>query len=454
MKQKTNYQKIAKFLLGGMGMLIMLCMFFPAIGILGGMGLTLAVASAATTISGEPATTETLDDAASNLLRPEISKLITQIRRDVYPLDTIMREIGKVKPIKSEEWKFYQKDERGLQDQLTAEYAFAGTKSGQLTVNSAHQWAPHDTVFFPTVTGGDGKKLRSLVSAVDVTLNKITVTPVNGRTVGNPAVLGDLMPGVPNSSYITRIGNAHGETDAQTEPVEIAPYDTYNYAQIFMAQVEESLVAKAHLKEVDLNIMDYKEDAIIDMRAQAEMAMLFGYPKKGFYDPILRKKVNLLGGADYYITKKKEYTKIVAITNAIFNSWSKYIFTGNNGSDRRLLFSGNNLLERMMNADIVQKQMEAKATEVVAGIRFNRIVTGFGELLIRRHQAFDEVYGYSDNGLVLDMEHVERGIYEPTQVKTLNLDETGQKRVDAKRILEHWSMAFKNLDTHCWVIGV
>jgi len=454
MKSKINYQKFARFLLGGMGMLFVICVFFPALSILGSAGLTLAAATAAQTISGEPATTETLDDAAENLLRPEISKLITKIRRDVYPLDTIMREIGKVRPIDSEEWKYYSKDERGLQDKLTAEYAFAGAKSGQLSVNSAHYWAPHDTVLIPTVNGGDSKKLRALVSAVDVALNKITITPVNGRTIGSAEVLGDLMPGVPNETFITRIGNAHGETDAQTEPVEIAPYDTFNYAQIFMAQVEESLVAKKHLKEVDLNIMDYKEDAIINMRAESELAMIFGYPKKGFYDPILRKKVNLCGGADYYITKNKTYTKSVAITNAIFNSWTKYIFTGNNGSDRRLYFVGNNLLERMLNADIVQKQMEAKATEMVAGIRFNRIETGFGELLIRRHQAFDEVYGYSDNGLVLDMEHIERGIYEPTQVKKLNLDETGQKRVDARRILEHWSMAFKDLDTHCWITGV
>ena len=452
MKRKVNYQKFARFILGALGMLVLICVFFPAIGILGGAGLTLAAASATSTIDGEAATTETLDAASDELLRPEISKLITKIRRDVYPLDTIMREIGKVRSISSEEWKYYSKDERGLQDQVSAAYTYAGAKSGQLSVNAAHYWAPHDTILFPGINGGDGKKLRGLASAVDVALNKITVTPVNGRDAAGTA-LGDLMPAVAKDSYITRIGNAHGETDAQTEPIEIAPYDTYNYAQIFMAQVEESLVAKKHLKEVDLNIMDYKEDAIIDMRAQAELAMLFGYPKKSFYDPILRKKVNLCGGADYYITKSKNYTKADAITNTIFNSWAKYIFTGNNGSDRRLLFAGNGLLERMMNADLVQKQMEAKATEIVAGIRFNRIVTGFGELLVRRHQIFDEVNGYADNGLVLDMEHIERGYYEPTQTKKLNLDETGQKRVDARRILEHWSMAFRNLDTHCWLIG-
>ncbi len=449
--KRSNFYKTARTLLGVIVAFFMLGAIFPALGFAAGAGLILAEATAGATM--ETATTESLAEAAEKLLRPEISKLITKIRRDVYPLDTIMREIGKVRKIDSMEWKYYTKDERGIQDTVTAAYGFTSAKSGILTVANAHFWTDHDMAFFPTVTGGDGKKLRCLVSAVNVPLNQITVTPVNGRNAAGDG-LGDYMPAIAADTSFSRIGNAHGETDAQATPVEIAPYDTYNYAQIFMAQVEESLVAKKQLKEVDMNIMDYKEDAIIDMRAQAELAMLFGYPKKEFYDPVLRKKVNLVGGADYYITKTQEYTKASPVTNTAFNAWTKYIFTGNNGSDKRILFAGNNLLERMLNADIVQKQMDAKNTEIVAGMSFNRIVTGFGELLIRRHQIFEEVSGYSDNGLVLDIEHIERGIYEATRVDDLDLDKTGQKRVDAKRILEHWSMAFKNLDTHCWIKGV
>lgn len=451
--KNRKFQKMAGLLLGFIGLIALVFAFVPALAFFGSAGLMLANASATATISGEPATTITLGAAADELLRPEISRTITKIRRDVYPLDTIMREIGKVSKIGGVEWKFYQKDERGIKDQVNGAYSYAAALSAQLTVDNPQYWADHDVVLFTSVNGGDSKKLRCLVSAVDIANSKITVTPINGRDSAGTA-LGSYMPAVADDTYITRIGSAHGETDAQATPVEIAPYDTFNYAQIFMAQIEESLVAKLNNKEVDLNIMDYKEDAILDMRAQGELAMIFGYPKKEFYDPVLRKKVNLVGGADYYITKNKEYTKSAAITNTIFNAWAKYIFTGNNGSDRRILFAGNGLLERILNADIVSKQMDAKNTEIIAGIRFNRIVTGFGELLIRRHQIFDEVYGYTDNGLVLDMDHVERGYFEPTQTKKLNLDETGQKRVDAMRILEHWSMKFTNLDTHCWIKGV
>jgi len=163
MKRKIDYQKFAKFMLGALGMIVLICAFFPAIGILGGAGLTIAAASATSTIEGEAATTETLDAASDELLRPEISKLITKIRRDVYPLDTIMREIGKVRSISGIEWKYYSKDERGLEDQVSAAYAYAGAKSGQLSVNAAHQWATHDMVVFPGVNGGDSKKLRCMV---------------------------------------------------------------------------------------------------------------------------------------------------------------------------------------------------------------------------------------------------------------------------------------------------
>lgn len=450
MKQRINFGSIAGLVLGILGVFGLL-MFTSVLGLVAGAGVVLAATAQATI--ADAVTTEALGDASPNLLRPEISKLITQIRRDNFPLDTIMREIGKVSSISSNEWKFYQKDERGLQDKVTSKYTFLDALTADLTVDAAHMWAPHDVVLVPGVNGGDGKKLRALVSRVDISAGKITLTPINGRTSADASKPGDRMPAIADASLITRIGNAHNEVDAQTTPVEIAPYDTYNYSQIFMAQVEESLVAKRHLKEVDINIMDYKEDAIIDMRAQAENAMLFGYPKKEFYDPVLRKKLNLVGGADFFITKTKEYAKNTAIDNKTFNAWAKYIFTGNNGSDRRILFAGNTLLERIMNADIVRKQLEAKATEIVAGIRFNKIETGFGELLIRRHQIFEEIDGYTDNGLVLDMQHIERGYLEPTHTQVLDLDKTGQKRVDAIRILENWSMKFTNLDTHCWIIG-
>ena len=450
MKSKSLV-KWARLFLGMILAFVMIGGMFPALGLFAGAGLLLSSATAAATM--ETVTTEALNTAASELLRPEISKLITKIRRDIYPLDTIMREQGKVLKINSNEWKFYSKDERGLKDTTNGAYAYAGALSSNIGVDAIQNWATGDIGLFPGITGGDGKKLRAMVSGVDVPNGKLILSPINGRDAAGTAI-GNLMPAVGDESHLVRIGNAHGELDSQTTPIEIAPYDTLNYVQVFMAQVEESLTAKKSLKEVDLNIMDYKEDAIIDMRAQAELAMLFGYPVKDFYDPVQRKKVNLVGGADYYITKSKEYTKANAITNTIFNAWAKYIFTGNNGSDKRLLFAGNGLLERMMNADLIQKQMVGNATEMVAGIKFTKIQTAFGELLIRRHQAFDEVYGYTDNGLVLDMQHIERGIFDPTEVKDLDLDSTGQKRVDAKRIRESWSMAFKNLDTHCWVKGV
>jgi hypothetical protein len=234
------------------------------------------------------------------------------------------------------------------------------------------------------------------------------------------------------------------------------PTDTSNFVQIFMCQVEESLVESTHNKEVEYNINDFQTDAIYDMRRMGEMSMLFGFPKQDVFDPDAQKVVDLMGGALHYITKTATYdvTANNGIgTDAVFNSWGKKIFAGNNGSYTRILFAGNGLIEWMMNIPVVQKQLASNKTEIVAGLKFKVIETFWGDILVRRHQAFDDVDGYTYNGLVLDIDNVERRIRKATETQKLELDKTGQRRVNAFRIIEEWTMAFRNPDTGCWIVN-
>ena len=66
-----------------------------------------------------------------------------------------------------------------------------------------------------------------------------------------------------------------------------------------------------------------------------------------------------------------------------WNSLGRAIFEGNNGADRRLLFAGNGLLEQIANVSSYAKQLEAKNTEMVLGLRVFKIETPFGELLVK-----------------------------------------------------------------------
>ena len=414
-----------------------------------GSGLIIAQTAAAQAVTG-PVDTNAVDTASPNLLRPEISQVITKVRPDVFPLDTILREVGNVGKCDSREYKYYTTDVRGVSDQLTSPYTNADTATAAIEVQSIHIWTVDDVIFFPKINNNAGQELRAQVLAVNTSSSELTIKAINGVGAGGTGD-GDFLPDIANGSKCTRIGNAKEEVAAQNTPYANMPIDTFNYVQIFMCQVEESFVNLLHNKEVEYNINDYRTDAIYDLRRQAELAMLFGFPKKDFFDPIANTKKDMLGGARHFISKTITYDATTSGTNADFNDWARQIFTGNNGSYKRIIFAGNRLVEWMMNVPVVEKQLQASKSEIVGGIKFKLIETYFGDLLIRRHQSFDDVDGFTYNGLVMDLENVERRFREPTHSDKLELDKTGQRRVNAYRIIEAWTMAFRNPETHAWI---
>jgi len=398
----------------------------------------------------ETVTTVEVNVASPNLLRPEISNVISKVRPDVFPLDTILREVGNVGKCDSREYKFYSTTVRGVSDLLTAEHVQSDAQTSQIEVTNIQIWLPDDIGIFPEITVGTAE-FRFKVVAVDNPNLKITIRAINGVGAGGSGT-GDFVPALANEAVLVRIGNAKGETDAQNTPYSNMPVDTSNYVQIFMCQVEESLVNFHHNKEVEFNINDYQTDAIYDMRRMAELTMLFGYPKQDVLDPVAGKKVDVMGGARHFVTKTITYAHDTPGTNAVFNTWGKAIFTGNNGSYSRMLFAGNGLVEWMMNVPTVEKQLQSSKTEIVAGIKFKVLDTYFGDIYLRRHQSFDDLGGsWSYNGIVFDVANIERRFRRPTETTELDLDRTGQRRVTAYRILEEWTMAFRNPATHAWI---
>ena len=411
---------------------------------------TVAPATAATQAIDETVTVDEGSTASTTLYRPKISNVITKVRPDQFPLDTILRKVGVIGDCPSEIFKFYSSAVRGVQDTLTAEHTQSDVASAEIEVTNVHIWLPDDIGIFPNITV-DSKEFRFKVTEVDKTNSKITILAING-TGASGVGTGAYVPALANASKFSRIGNAKGELDAQNTPYANFPTDTQNYVQIFMCQVEESLVDLQHIKEVEWNINDFQTDAIYDMRRMAELTMLFGYPKYELFDPVAQKNVNLMGGARHFVTGSISYGHLTPGTNATFNSWCNQIFSGNNGSDTRMLFGGNAFIEWLMNIPFVEKRMAFNQTTAIAGIKFRQIDTIFGELLVRRHQAFDDLDGWTYNALVLDINNVERRVRKPTETTKLNLDQTGQRRVEANRILEEWTIAFRNPTTHRWIL--
>ena len=256
-------------------------------------------------------------------------------------------------------------------------------------------------------------------------------------------------------AYYTRIadqavciGPAKAEKDAQTTPYGILPDKSWNYSQIFMEQVEQSVYEALHKKEVEWGLKDFKAQSIFDLRESMEFTTLFGYRNK-IFDPDDADYKYMTGGVTRYIDTELEYT-LNSITDKNFVSWTKTMFTGNSGSDTRYFFVGSGLNQQLHSVGTITKQLEAKSTEVKYGITFSKIETNFGVFYIKHHPLLDRA-GWTNNGLILDLNNIEKFVFKPMEVRELELKKSGQRNVDAFVIDEAFGLALRYPDTHAIV---
>lgn len=406
-------------------------------------GGTLAMAS----ITDEPVDTANVTTASSELLSQTISKKITEMRPSSVPLDTILRRMSNAVKAPSWKYEFYSVDTRAIEDTLLYSYQTASegtysSTSGEhiLRVTSISQWQVDDNFMIQDSTGSDSKEIICHIVSKTAASNVLKVIPLNGTGAG-----GYDLPDMAAGQKITRIGNSKSELDAQTSPYAQVPTKSWNYSQIHMAQVEEGLYEQLHTKEVNWNLMDYKAQSIYDMRRSAELTSLFGF-RKTITDPEDEDSKYFTGGIVRYATGSISYATSL-FDDDTWIDWTKTIFQGNSGSDRRVVFAGSTLIATISKATTVSKQLDAKNTEVVHGIRFRRVESNFGELLIKKHDLFDDC-GYAKHGFCLDMNNIDRFTYKPLQTTKLELMKSGTRKSNAFVMDEAFGVALRYPATH------
>lgn len=414
------------------------------VGILPGIGSAVTLATGAAVL-GTP-TTDKTKDASSELLTNTISKKITEMKPSLAPLDTIIRHMGVVVPIKSWRTDFYAVDIRGIKDTVSDEVVIeleggVWPEYSDIPVVNINIWNKDDNVMIVGVNGGDLMMLVGHIYQINRADKVLSVIWLNPRT-GEGAT-------IPENTKLVRIGNSKAELDAQTDPYAMMPQKEWNLAQIHMAQVEQGVYDKLHDKEVNWDISDFQAQSLYDMRRSMELTSLFGV--RGMHrDPIDNDLKYFSGGIVRYILRSLTYPNNGAISNSLYIDWTKAIFTGNSGADTRFLFGGSSFIANMSKVDTVQKQIEAKKTEVVFGITFQRIETNFGVLLVKHHPLISDA-GFDTSGIVLDMNHIEKHVFKPMDVRTLELDKSGQRRSDAYVVDEAFCLALRYPDTHALI---
>jgi len=393
-----------------------------------------------TTVVGENAPSTTVVKAA--YMDEDLDKKIVLIRPQDTPIDTFTRSIAN--NVKSEAWEAggWEIGTREVFDRLDNAYSSGTT----IAVQNGDMWKPGDTFLVHTIdANGDdsGIKLDSNNLPVQCIVKAVSGGNLTVQRVGT---LSATIPTIADESIIQRLSPAVSELEASVEGFAIQPSDRKYYNQIHMCQVEESVIHALLKKKVAMDFSVYKEQTLWDFKRGMELCNLFGVG--GLSKNAKGELVHHSTGLWWQMNQQSTVDFTSAMNDQDWNSLGRAIFEGNNGADRRLLFAGNGLLEQIANVASYSKQLEAKNTELVLGLRVFKIETPFGELLVKPMGSLFEGY-FSKCGMVIDPNFVKKYVMEPLTTTQLDLNKTGQRRVDnAVRIHETYSLFLENLPCH------
>lgn len=310
------------------------------------------------------------------------------------------------------------------------------TKIHQITLTDESFADKDDVLMFKDVNGKDGQMLVCHVIERGNTPGTYNVMMMNG--------IGDNerdTPAFPDGTEVVRLSTAKNELDARSADYAIVPDNDYNYCQIIMSTLSQGMYEKIHKKKVDFDLTDLKDSAIYDFRRKSEGALLWGFRSK-IIRPSDGRVFYHMDGIARRIAKRNLNISMKSKASEATVDITKHLFCGNNGSDTRIAFAGDDVLEWLDKklAEESYRKIEAKSTEVVAGIEFNKISTNFGTLLIRSHGDFAKL-GMSKKMLAFDPEYIELRSLRPMGVREIDNEKNGTELSQSYVIEE----AFTNL---------
>ena len=406
---------------------------------LGSASAALAFAAVTTGEGAEtPVVTTDAEGEPANYLDDDLNPTLVKIRPQDTPIDTITRMVGNVE--KSEAWEAggWEIGTREVSDDVTA------TSADDITVETPDMWLVGDTFMFYNETGAILDKnnhpiscLVTVKSGSKLTVQRVDVASANAKLPTDVSFEG---------AKILRLSRAVSELTASVTGFAIQPTDRKYFNQTHMCQVEESVIHALHKKKVAMDFSTYKEQTLWDFKRGMEFANLFQVG--GLSKDANGELVHLATGIWWQMTEQSTIDFSKAMTDDDWNALGKDIFEGNNGSDRRFLLAGPELMLQISKVPAYAKQLEAKNTEVVLGVRVYKIETPFGELLVKPMGTLFTGY-WAKCGLVLDVNYLKKYVMEPLTATVLELDKTGQRRVkNAVRMHETYSLFLENLPVH------
>lgn len=126
-------------------------------------------------------------------------------------------------------------------------------------------------------------------------------------------------------------------------------------------------------------------------------------------------------------------------------------FAENSGSRRKVLMAGSDLISALNKIEHTHV-ITARDQVTSWGIDFSELQSKFGKLYVVYSDIFD-VMGMPGNGLIVDPEYIQKHVFIPFNVETLDLRGSGQRNCEALVMTEASCLTLRYPEAHARIIG-
>ena len=377
--------------------------------------------------------TDTTRLGSPDLIDDPIDQLICKMFQSGIALDQIGRHLQQVKQ-NGMRYSFWSVDTRPIESVTTAAVGnVANATTIALPVANINIFDKTDIIVVPSVRGYEFNSsstsrasylvpLVLYVQAIDSQNGTLICQAVNGKY----ATTGSLIPTIPQSTKVYRLGHAASEGDVQTTPYAALPEPDELFMQIFKTQVMESTISIDSEKKVNWSLADQQELALYNMRKEIELSYIYGV--KGYFRDLNTKRyVYTCSGVIQQILEKGTVIPLTLSTmteNSLLTDVVKTIFLGNSGSASRYMFAGSDFVAKVGSLGNVSKQIDATQVFRKFGVDWKSIQFMSWQLNLYQHPLLDQI-GLSKCAIVLDLPHVRKNVFRSLTNDVLDLIKSG-----------------------------
>lgn len=383
--------------------------------------------------------------------KPTTSHKLSKILPSRSPLDTFLRNIGSGET-KSDKYEFYSIISRGVACKVSEDVAISAGSVAKIKLSEGcHALSKDGNLLVPTynVASGAATKLGAGMAAQHplilhiVSINyidkEISVVAVNASSATISA-----------ETVMYRMASAKDQDAAISNDPAATPTKDFNFCQRNLCTISENAFQALQEKEVQYGLAEFKEQALLDFRYQSEVTTIFGsaFMDGGeFIDPLSQKrKLGMRGFMDFNIQH------IVASAgqsvDQFLNGALEAMFSGNNGSESRLLIYGPGFATKMADSKSWVKNLEASKTQLKWGVTWKEIESNFGVL----HGVMNPVLGllgpYTNCAFIVDPANIRRIDQIKLRERKLDLQAAGIRNTKDVLLEESWTLEVTNPTTH------